>query len=397
MLKVSIGSMFLALLVLSCNRDGGASKEAATRPLTSHAIAVANLERQIQLLEKLDRVESIDRERFLNLKLAHAQFLGAFDTYLELTPWLEKITSKDSKDYKEIALQVKALSSVHRFDEALSKLDSYKGVGVQPAAIRAMKQNIMQAKGEGLDAGLKERLDAVQKHPTLENNAMLAAVYTERQEIAKADKYFAEALVHYRDVSPFAIAWINFLRGKLWGEDTLVPDLEKAKTYYTAALNALPEYVQARVHLAEVYIKLGDLEKALTTITPALSAQDPEPKSIAATIFSMKKDNAKSQMYRDQAEKGYARLVEKEPLAFADHAAEFYLKTGDNPVKALELAQINLKNRATFRSYQLAIAASLAAKNQKAQCEILKQLESSVKQRPEMEPLKKPLEGCLKI
>jgi hypothetical protein len=54
------------------------------------------------------------------------------------------------------------------------------------------------------------------------------------------------------------------------------------------------------------------------------------------------------------ARSGFDYLLEKHPLAFADHGAEFYSGSGNDAGRAFELARINLQNRPTLRAFEQA-------------------------------------------
>ena len=54
----------------------------------------------------------------------------------------------------------------------------------------------------------------------------------------------------------------------------------------------------------------------------------------------------------EAARSGFEALLDKHLLAFADHGAEFYIGSGGNPLRALELAQINANNRPTLRAFE---------------------------------------------
>lgn len=56
----------------------------------------------------------------------------------------------------------------------------------------------------------------------------------------------------------------------------------------------------------------------------------------------------------------YESLLADYPLAFADHAAEFYLGPGADPERAWLLAKQNLANRETDRSVALVVKAAEA-------------------------------------
>ena len=62
---------------------------------------------------------------------------------------------------------------------------------------------------------------------------------------------------------------------------------------------------------------------------------------------------------------------------FADHAAEFYLGSGNNAERALELALLNLQNRATIGAYEQAIEAAKVTSN----IELVKKLTSEFTQK----------------
>lgn len=49
---------------------------------------------------------------------------------------------------------------------------------------------------------------------------------------------------------------------------------------------------------------------------------------------------------------GFEKLLDKHLLAFAHHGAEFCAGSGGDLLRALELAQINLKNRPTLRAFK---------------------------------------------
>jgi hypothetical protein len=63
----------------------------------------------------------------------------------------------------------------------------------------------------------------------------------------------------------------------------------------------------------------------------------------------------------DAARSGFEALLDKHLLAFADHGAEFYAGSGSDALRALELAQVNLRNRPTLRAFQQTYTIAVAA------------------------------------
>ena len=62
----------------------------------------------------------------------------------------------------------------------------------------------------------------------------------------------------------------------------------------------------------------------------------------------------------DAARRGFERLLEKHLLAFADHGAEFYAGSGNDPARALHWRCINVANRPTLRAFEQAHAIAVA-------------------------------------
>jgi hypothetical protein len=55
-------------------------------------------------------------------------------------------------------------------------------------------------------------------------------------------------------------------------------------------------------------------------------------------------------MQLDAARSAFDALLLRHPLAFADHAAEFYAGSGNDRESALELVRLNVANRPTRRA-----------------------------------------------
>jgi hypothetical protein len=72
----------------------------------------------------------------------------------------------------------------------------------------------------------------------------------------------------------------------------------------------------------------------------------------------------------EAARSQYEALLDKHLLAFADHGAEFYIGSGGNPLRALELAQVNLRNRPTLRAFEQTHTIALEAGETDAAIEI---------------------------
>ncbi len=58
----------------------------------------------------------------------------------------------------------------------------------------------------------------------LEELVPLGALLADLREFDEAERTYQRALQEYRDVSPFALAWVCFQLGVLWGELVHEPD-----------------------------------------------------------------------------------------------------------------------------------------------------------------------------
>jgi hypothetical protein len=164
----------------------------------------------------------------------------------------------------------------------------------------------------------------------------------------------AQALREYQDTSPFAVAWVCFQLGVFWGE--LVPDAQssRAEYWYQKAIEYLPCYVKARVHLAEVYLGYEREKEAEALLVGAILSGDPEVHWRLADVLAKMGRFAEAEVQMQTSRSGFEALLEKHLIAFADHGAEFYSGSGDDPGSAFELANINLLNRPTIRAVELA-------------------------------------------
>ena len=125
-------------------------------------------------------------------------------------------------------------------------------------------------------------------------------------------------------------------------------------SWYRRALAYLPDYTKARVHLAEVCSYRGCFCEAEALLLPALSRSEPEVRWRLGDALIAQGRVEEGRIHLEAARCGFNRLLEARLLAFADHAAEFYRGSGNDPRRALELARANAVNRPTRRSIGLA-------------------------------------------
>jgi hypothetical protein len=177
-------------------------------------------------------------------------------------------------------------------------------------------------------------------------------VLADLERYAEADAVYQQAFCSYDGVSPFPLAWACFQLGVLWGELTPVPDANLAALWYRRAIAYLPGYVKARVHLAEIYANQEQTADAAALLMPVLSSRDPEVRWRLADVLSAQQRFEEAETELDAARFGFDELLRRHPLAFADHAAEFYAGSGNDHPRALKLACANVMNRPARRAVE---------------------------------------------
>jgi tetratricopeptide (TPR) repeat protein len=329
---------------------------------TAGELAVLNLQSSLQRAWEVlrrwpDRPGTV--ERILEEERLRAQFLGDVTTLDRLASLAsEQCRSRpESASTHLVAAQVASI--LHRFTDAKAHLADAEARGAPVAHARRALLAIKQALGEDLSKVLVARRQMAAASAGLQDLVSLGALLAELGEFEEAERSYAKALQQYRDVSPFAFAWLCFQLGLLWGEIVPGTQLGRAANWYERAIQYLPGYTRARVHLAEIYLSRGDLEGAEALLAPVVGSGDPEVIWRLAQVMEGQARLGEAEVQRNAARSAFENLLAKHALAFADHAAEFYLSSGGDPTRACDLAQLNLANRPTLRAFELAYVAAI--------------------------------------
>jgi tetratricopeptide (TPR) repeat protein len=333
----------------------------AARRTTSGAIAVANLQSQIDGAERLGRAQPLpvaERLGLAELKLLRGQVLGRISDYEAVAEMAEALVREAPRNPRVRLLRAGAAATLHRFSDALAEIGEAEALGAPPSDTDKARAGVLHALGRSADA-LAIRRRATAARPDIVTRGDEAVVRAALGELDAAEALFAAAVADYRDVSPFPVAWIEFQRGLVWMREG---ELERARDWFAAAHARLPEHVQAAGHLGEVEAALGNVDRAVALLRPlAETVEDPDYAAQLARILGEagRADEAKS--WRDRAAARYDALTTKHPEAYADHAAEFWLAAGADPKRALQYAERNLALRPTVRAWELVLRAARAA------------------------------------
>jgi tetratricopeptide (TPR) repeat protein len=287
------------------------------------------------------------------------QFAGDLAALDRLEFLAKQLSQTDATSVRTSLIQTQVASMMHRFAEARCHLEQAETRGAPEADVSRVRLGIDQACGTDLDRVLRERRQAVRKSDGIENQVALGGLLADLREFGDADRTYRQALRNYSDVSPFPVAWVCFQLGVLWGELVPEPQVTRAAEWYKRALERLPGYTKARVHLAEIYLSGGRADDAESVLMPALSSGDPEVQWRLADTMAAQGKDADAQMRA--ARSGFDAILERHLLAFADHGAEFYAGSGGDYRRALELALVNVANRPTLRAFEQAHEMAVAA------------------------------------
>jgi tetratricopeptide (TPR) repeat protein len=332
--------------------------------LTDGAIAVNNLESARQRSWSQfwrDPQRPGIAEYIVEQEQFTAQYVGDLSALERLDTLVEQLDGVGADEIRTALIHAQVASMGHRFAEARDYLAQAEIDGAAQADVNRLLLSIDQACGTRLESVLEARRKMAAESRRLEDLVPLGGLLADLREFEEADSIYRRALSGYRDVSPFAVAWVCFQLGALWGELVPEPQPERAARWYQKAIEYLPCYVKARVHLSEIYLRSGNARDAEALLVPAVSSGDPEVNWRLADVLAAMERPEEAKVQMQAARSGFETLLDKYLLAFADHGAEFYSGSGNNSRRAFELAMVNLANRPTLRAFEQAYEAAVAA------------------------------------
>ena len=309
-------------------------------------------------------------ERIVEEEKQRSQFLGDVTALDRLARLSSELCSRSPLSANTHLIAAQIASMLHRFADAKAQLAEAEALGTPRLISNRVRLTLEQALGENLAAARAARQEMAEATGALQDLVPLGALLADLGEFEEADRTYVRAIRQYQDVSPFALAWGCFQLGVLWGETVPTPDADRAARWYRQAVEYLPVYTHARVHLAEIHLRAEELGAAEALLRPVIASGDPEVRWRLAQALVAQGRAAEAALQRDAARSTFEALLARHELAFADHAAEFYLSSGADPGRACDLARINLANRPTLRAFELAHAAAAASGNQRFASEL---------------------------
>jgi tetratricopeptide (TPR) repeat protein len=338
--------LLAAALVATCGSSSRGGFVEPARLTTSGAIAVANLDAEIAQRGEDEGVEE--------LLLARSRFLGDYDALDRASTLAERRFQTSG----ELLRRARVRAAEHRFADSLGDLAAAEREGANRESCAALRASIFIATGRASEVVPSLEAD-VDRHPSFASRSALAGAYAAVGRLEDADRMYVAALGDLDTTAPFPYAWVYFARGTMWVEHA--GDAVRGEALYRRAVAHLPEFVAANIHLAELEIARDELASAIARLERTVSiSSEPEALALLGELRVRTGDPPRGEQTIGLARQRYESLLASHPLAFADHAAEFFLGPGNDPERAWVLAQQNLANRQTDRAFALAIDAARA-------------------------------------
>ena len=348
-------------VVISAGRspaeDGGLPGRPRT---TSWSIAGSNLDAQIADRVRRNEPDSEQQSFLAQLYLERGNFLANVDDYEKAETIGAALVKGYPKDPVAHLTHSMTLGAFHEFDAQAKELDEAEALGAPAGRVASSRASLSMAQGRYDEA--RKLLPAVDAHSSPTALIMAAVLAGRMQKPDESERLFERARTAIVDVSPFLVAWMDFERGALLEARGME---KQARGYYLEALDAIPVYVHAAVHAATTDTPDQAIQRleALRGVTT-----DPELLSALGDAHRRAEHDAEAKKATDAARARYEALLAKHPAAYADHAARFFLASGSDPKKALELAEKNAKLRSTEEAIDLWMAAAAAAQRKDRIC-----------------------------
>jgi len=339
-----------------------------TRLTTAGDIYLANLNSQILALELLMAQRPDDRLlAALALNYYHRfQIVGRLDDAEQALALLQSAAEHEHHSDIDIA-HFQVLLGFHKFELAAATLERARQNGARPDSVESLERVLNRS------TGAARRIEtSLSAFPSSNDSPVQlvtqAAELLERGQAANASVLLKAAQDGYHDTAPYLLAWIQVQQGIVFLRHK---DYLSALTFFTAAHERFPQYALATEHLAETRLALGQYRRA-ANLYREVSAQTGNPEfyyrlAVAERALGLERD---AERHEQLARVGYTRLISTHPFMYADHAARYFISSGD-PLTALALAQQNFTLRQDIRARTLLLEAILVAGQASAACDEL--------------------------
>ena len=362
------------------------------RATTDPTIYLRNLDSRIDVLSRR-AAEHDDASAAASLALAllqRAQLIGRSDAVGEAHRWAEQAVAWAPGLPLAWRALAASLAAVHQFDQATAALDKAAQLGVAESELAPMRRDIAVGLGryDELRAELGQADRPVADFHALAHRADLLML---QGDLRGASLWYRSAQDFYHDDDPLPLAWLYVQQGIAL---LRFEQVEEARRFFQAAYDRLPMYYLAAEHLAECEALLGNLDRAREIYLQVIEQTgSPEFMAALAELENIAGRAADAERWQSAAARGFERRAADNEAAFAQHAAEFWLSIG-KAEQAVDLARHNLLRRNDMASLLLGAKAEQAVGNWKRTCALIRQIEQTGLQPPELAQIDQARRRC---
>lgn len=358
-------------------------------PTTAGSIFLHNLDASIAALIAAGAEQPDSRlvSKLAGLLYHRFQVLGDLDDADRALALMESVKNPGAA---ELRLRASLRSGLHRFDAALADLAMAAKLDKPRASDDRARRAIAIATGK-YDQIEDLIEDANKPSGKFVESILRGNIAVYKGDLDQATVQFLGAQQAIHDTAPYPLAWLYAQQGIAllrFGR------CEAALPFFLAAENRVPGYALAMDHRAECLLRLQRLGEA-RSLYQKLIDQTGNPIFLGG--LALVEAEAGNQQLAEQLHKrtraAWTELLAREPKAWSEHAAEYYLAIGQEQ-DALRLARINLANRRDVLSLILmARAAHANGKDQRA-CEALAEVMASPLRPPALQTHAADLPHC---
>jgi len=314
------------------------------------------------------------------------QILGSLADLDEAYRIAQEVAADPQASSDALLLWATIASYMHGFDQATAALDRLPAA--EQSKTEAFREDMARARNMRPHQPEPAALPAGGELAMLRDQA---ADCVEQGDLECASERFHRAQFFYTDSGPLPLAWLHTQQGI-----TLLrfghPDW--AIRFFRAALARVPNYYLAAEHLGECLGLTGSYDEG-REVYESVIAQTGNPEYIAglAGLEKLAGNSDRAEQLLIQARLGFAERLKKFPDAYAQHAVDFYIETGDLAT-AVALSTRNLELRQDASAYLLKAHVDLASGRTDESCALLAQVAAAGYRPPEFSELRANMPNC---
>lgn len=359
-------------------------------PTTKGSIFLNNLNASIESLiaAGADQPDSPAITKLAGLLYHRFQVLGNLDDVDRALALMESIKTPNAA---ELRLRASLRSGLHHFDAALADLATAAALDQPRTSDDRARLAIAVATGQYEQ--IEGLIDNANK-PSGEfiESVLRGNIAAYKGDLNQATVQFLGAQQAIHDTAPYPLAWLYAQQGIAL---LRFERCAEAIPFFLAAEARIPGYALAMDHRAECLLRMHQLDAARRVYTK-LIAQTGNPIFMGglAQVEAESENPKLAKQLRKQTQVAWTELLSREPKAWSEHAAEYYLAIGQQQ-EALRLAKFNLANRQDVLSLILMARAAQANGNTNRACKALTAVQASGLHPPELHRYADELPTCV--